>query len=221
VASSAEDENEIKLTLSPGDLEKVFKNLSKKAKGDIKHKFRPRLYYDTEDFDLYKNNISLRVQYKRGGKGRLGAYEQTIKIENGASSVPGVLSRKECKDDIGGPLPDFSAVSNALAKAAIQPFAGKKLGHIFTAAMERRYFILSAKDRKKKAKLEIAFDVGYLVLPGGAAQEMHEIEIEKKQGDDELIAKVRDEIMKMAPSAQMQTLPKSAQGTLFYLKNNP
>jgi hypothetical protein len=75
-----EVEAELKIRLSQHDLEEVFKTLSKKA-AVISHKYLPRAYYDTDDLGLYNAGRSLRVQYKPGKEGKLGGYEQTVKVE--------------------------------------------------------------------------------------------------------------------------------------------
>lgn len=217
---STEAETELKISLSADDLEKVFKTLSRKSgTASIPHKFLPRMYYDTQDLGLYKNHLSLRVQYKQGKGGRIGSYEQTVKIELKAPTKKGVLRRKECKDDIGSHKPNMAAVANPQARKALKPFKGKKLTHIFTAAIERRYFNLALKAGKKKGLVEVAFDVGQIILAhNNAHRNLFEIEIEIKQGGAEFIEIVKKEIFRLAPSAKIQPLSKSEQGSRFYLK---
>jgi len=219
-----EDEQEIKIRLSAGDLEKVFNALAKKyGAGHIEHKYLPRAYYDTDDLKLYQNNLSLRMQYKEGRGKRLGGYEQTVKSDlplPQTAAVVGALSRREVKDMMPGPHPDIAAVSDSATAKALAPFAGEKLQHLFTAAIERRYF--TAKTGKHQGgpdgKVEIAFDVGGIIMAAdGAFHPFHEIELEHKGGDVRALLSLLDEILKLAPSAIVQPLSKSQQGCQLYL----
>lgn len=219
----SEIETELKIKLSRKDMELVFRSLSALAgASEVKNKFRPRMYYDTPDLDLYQHDLSLRVQYKPGKKGRLGGYEQTVKVEM-APAAPlqeGVMLRKECKDLIASHEPDLAAVTDAAAQGALKPLKGKKLTHIFTAAIERRFFDLQLTAGAESGKVEVAFDVGELILPeGGAHEDFFEIEVELKHGNAVLIDAVKAEILKIAPSAKIQPLSKAAQGSRFYLKH--
>lgn len=222
-----EDEHEIKIRLSAGDLEKVFNALAKKYGGHIEHKYLPRAYYDTDDLKLYQNNLSLRMQYKEGKGKRLGGYEQTVKSDLAANNntIAGALFRREVKDMMPGPQPDINAVSDASTAKALAPFAGEKLRHLFTAAIERRYFVAKTgsaaagpKQKSPDGKVEIAFDVGGIIMAGdGGFHPFHEIELEHKSGDPAALLALRDEILKLAPSAVVQPLSKSQQGCQLYL----
>ena len=211
-----EIEQELKIKLPLKDLEKVFRVLSRGKK--IEHKYTPRLYYDTADLQLYRRGISLRVQYKPGRDGRLGGHAQTLKFSQGAAAMKGALLRKECQDALHDATPDLGKVSDREAKALIKPFKKKKWRHIFTAEMERRFFMLKGG----KGLAEIAFDVGQIVLPhNGCRFPFAEIEIELKEGPGQVIADLYKKIKKIAPSARIQPMSKSDQGSLLYLRARP
>lgn len=216
----SEDELELKISLSVEDLEKVFKAFSSEVgKSDIAHKYLPRAYFDTPALEMHDAGISLRVQYKPGKKGKLGSHEQTVKFDlpPAAGRVADALYRKECKDLVEGPQADLSRVSDAEADGKIEPFKGKSLKHIFTAAIERRYFNVEAGKGKEWGEVELAFDVGEILLPEtGESQKFAEIEIEVKDGNPEAINKIRERIFKIAPSARVQADAKSAQGAKLY-----
>lgn len=216
----SEVEQELKISVSLEDLEKVFKEFSSEvSKGDIEHKYMPRAYYDTPDLEMYDIGLSLRVQYKPGKKGKLGSHEQTVKFElpPDPAKVVDALYRKECKDIVEGPQPNLEVVHDAEAAEKIKPFKDKGLKHIFTAAIERRYFNVEAGKGKEWGEVELAFDVGDLSLPDtGESQKFAEIEIEVKDGNPEAINKIRDRIFKIAASAQIQTDAKSVQGSKMY-----
>lgn len=216
---SSSDELEEKIDISIADLEKVFLAFAKNVSAsDIRHKYRPRAYYDTSALDLHQNGMSLRVQYKQGEKGKLGFYEQTVKISMPVPVAGGAMLRKECKDKLPTSAPDMGAATDATAQAALAPFRGKTLTHIFTAAVERRAIDIEIKNI---GKVEVAFDIGELTLPGTPVSERFaEIEIEMKKGDPIMIDAVKKEIFRIAPAAVSQPQSKADQGIALYLKHS-
>ncbi|MFH1157747.1 MAG: CYTH domain-containing protein [Pseudomonadota bacterium] len=220
--NTSETEAELKIKLSPEDMKKVFRTLmKKKGAAEVSHKFTPRMYYDTPELLLHQNGISLRVQYNPGRNGRPGNNEQTLKLEaaSKASSVRGVLRRKECRSRLKNHQPDLRVISDRQARKILTSLKCKKPVHIFTAAIERRFFDLELGKGRERGLVEVAFDSGYLVLPhNGAYQGFSEIEIELKKGGTEFIGIVRDEIMRIASSARVQILSKAKQGVRLYLK---
>lgn len=211
-------EKETVLALPRAELEKILKVFAaKKNASSIAHKFRPRFYYDTPKLDLHAHNISLRVQYKPGKKGKIGGYEQTVKIEAG-KRLKKAFVRKECKDRVPDNAPHLDLVTDEDAQALLKPYQGRALKHIFTAAIERRMLYLHSD----QGQVEVAFDVGQLMSSNGKAhQDLVEIEIEVMKGGAKQIAAVRNEIMSLAPSARIQTLTKSQLGTQLYLQSKP
>ena len=218
----SEVEQELKISVSVDDLEKVFKAFARQVKKrEIQHKFLPRDYYDTENLDMYAAGVSLRIQYKPGALGKLGSYEQTVKFELPPEGevIQGALYRKECKDILSGNTPEVDDLHDTDADDAMDPFKTKRLSHIFTAAIERRYFNVEAGKGKNWGEVELAFDVGKISLPAyGLHQPFAEIEVEIKKGSPKAIAAIKDEIFKIAPSAKIQSDAKSGQGSKFYRK---
>ena len=215
---ASEVEVELKIKLSPADLEKVFLILREKVGlSEIKHKFSSRAYYDTPDLGLYNKGLSLRVQEIPGKSGNPGGYEQTLKMEvlPDQPLKESVMMRRECRDNISTHIPSLAAVSDPQAQEAVKSFRDKSLVPIFTSAIERRYFEMELDH----GAVELAFDVGKLILAeGGWHQDFSEIEIEVKRGDADLIDIVKKEILRIAPSGAVQPLSKSAQGSQLYLK---
>lgn len=233
-------EVELKLRLSPEDLEKVFDAFSDKAiDGEIKHKRRPRDYFDTEDRKLRARNLGLRMQYKEGKDGKLGGYEQTLKSAAGEALPPeskleSVFMRKEYKDFTEDELPEIEKISNPEAKKLMDGIRDEDLEHVFSSAVERRYFVMEVKypkslkdayeevkdgkGRKKQrrtGKVELAFDVGKIKLapPNDNYQEaVSEIEIEMKDGPPDLIEKIKKKILEIAPDAVVETRSKAEIG---------
>jgi inorganic triphosphatase YgiF len=219
----SEDEQEVKIRLSKGDLEKVFNAFAKKyAPDEIDHKYMPRAYWDTPGLLLDQNDISMRMQYKEGREGDVGGHEQTVKFDlpHKSALAKGAVLRREIKDMMPDHQPDISVVTDAKAKAALKPFLKMRLKHVFTAAIERRYFEAEIGHGKHKGTVEIAFDVGEIILThNGRRYPLYEIELEKKKGSKDAIDKLREQIMDIAPSAEIQPLSKSRQGSQLCRKS--
>lgn len=215
-----EVEHELKIQLSPRDLEKVFKAFKKKAMGKkIEHKYLPRAYYDTRDLLLYRNSISVRMQYKPGKNGKIGSYEQTVKFDVPPETgmAKGAFFRKECKDVSSHYVPSLAKITDREGRAVARPFRKKPVQHIFTAAIERRSFEMKAGSGKNAAVVEVAFDVGEIILDtNGRRYPFSEIEIEMIKGSHEAIEVIQKKIKKLARSAKLQPLSKAQQGTRLY-----
>lgn len=221
--SKSEIEHELKIQLSPRDLEKVFKALKKKAVGKkIEHKYMPRAYYDTRALDLYKSSISVRIQYKPGKNGKVGSYEQTVKfdIPKQGGHEGDALFRKECKDTMKSHEPALAKISDAEARRAARAFRDRRIIHIFTAAIERRCFELRAGRGKKGGVVEVAFDVGEIILDSnGRRYPFSEIEIEMVRGNPAAMTIVGQKIRRIARSARVQPLSKAQQGSRLYRRS--
>ena len=219
----SEIEQELKIQLSLRDLEKVFKTLKKKALGKkIEHKYMPRAYYDTRDLALYRKSISVRMQYKPGKQGKIGSYEQTIKFDlpHGTAVVKGAFLRKECKDVVRGHSPQLGKISDAECRAILKSFKNKRVIHIFTAAIERRSFELKVGGGKKGGVVEVAFDVGEVILDSnGRHYPFSEIEIEMVKGNPQAIQTVEKKIRNLARSARLQPLSKAQHGSRLYRRS--
>ena len=217
-----EIEQEVKIKLSRGDLEKVFRSVSRRyAPKEVTHKYMPRHYYDTATLQLHKNAISLRIQYKSGRGKAVGGYEQTVKFElpHGNKVAKGALFRKECKNMLDEHEPDLHEISDRQARAIMKSFRNRRMRHLFTAAIERRYFEVEVGHGRKKATIEVAFDVGEIILSSnGRHYPFYEIELEKKRGNARGLDKLRERILKTAKSARLQPLSKSQQGCELHLK---
>jgi inorganic triphosphatase YgiF len=222
-ARESEIEQELKILLSARDLEKVFKALRKKAVGNkVEHKYMPRAYFDTPDLELYNSAISVRMQYKPGKGGKVGGYEQTVKFDlpHGGSVAKGAFFRKECKDMMRSHLPVLAAISDAEGRAIAKSFHHKKVRHIFTAAIERRSFNFKAGSGKSRGIVEIAFDVGEIILTSNDRHyAFSEIEIELKKGDPQAIQITERKIRKLARSARLQPLTKAQHGSRLYRRS--
>lgn len=219
--SRSENELELKISLSGKNLEKVFSHFSARLpKTKIRHKYLPRRYYDTVNLDFQQRGISLRVQYKKGIGGKLGSFEQTVKMEQPPDkSVADALQRRECKNLLSGRCPDLASITDAEVYSRVKNINNSGLVHIFTASIERRYFNAVSDKKGQKGVVELAFDAGEItVASGGKGTKFFEIEIERKRGSAKAINAIRDKILAIAPSAKIQKQSKADIGGRLFLK---
>lgn len=213
-------EQETKFDVTRAQLEYLFDVFSKGLKDDdIEHKYRPRDYYDTPDFDLYRQKMSLRVQYLQGKGRAAGGFEQTLKFElkKDFSAAADALLRKECKNMLAEHEPALSQVSDKEGAHKVKTLQDKPLKHYFTVAVERRYFTIDVGKGKHKSTVELAFDVGEIVLTSDQSRHpFTEIEIELKKGSPAAIDYIQEQILRLAPTARLQHQSKAEQGIELY-----
>lgn len=183
-------ETEIKLTLAPGDMEKLLHHrlLASRATGRPRTRNLLNIYYDTPDLRLRRARITLRL--RRCGK----RWIQTIKTPGRA--VGGLHERPEWEvataagtlmlDD----LPEGEirrAFSDPALRAALQP--------AFTVEFKR---ILVALQWSGGDAVELAFDRGRIQADGGA-QMLCELELELKAGARERLFSLARSLHRSAP----------------------
>lgn len=210
--SDTEHEIEKKILVSSADMEKLFKELSKNAvDGKVKTKHRPRAYFDTKKHRLQEQKMALRVQYKDGV-----GYEQTLKYEV-QGNTPDTMSRVEVKDVLGEKVqePDLGLIDDKEAKKRLSGLEDKKLRHIFTADVHRRYFSLPVTVAGEEVGIvELAFDTGAVVhaKDGSRRVKISEIEVELKSGDPAAVDVMCRKILKMVPDAELSAISKAQFG---------
>jgi inorganic triphosphatase YgiF len=217
------EEREVKIRLPRAALEDVFQALTKSAavRKSVSHKYTPRTYFDTPDLQLYQNGISLRVQYTPGKGGEMGGYAQTVKfdMDKDAPAKPGLFFRKECEAPAPGACPDVALFTDVQAKKLLKPFKNKKMVALFTVAVERRCFNLTVGRGAKSGTVELAFDVGEMILHADNKRyPFSEIELEVMQGSTEAIEIFQEKIMALAPAARVQLYSKAQQGSRLHQK---
>lgn len=213
-------ETELKIRLTGAALEHVLAQLAPRAvEGKVAHKYTPRQYYDTPDLKLAAQGVALRVQYAPGKKGLRGGFQQMVKYDLGtATEVEGLQAQREIKCDLDGHLPDLSRIADAATAEKVKDIDSKSLRHIFTAAVERRYLLV---DMGKGQVVEVAFDRGIISLADKAdvALQVCEIELELKKGGPQAVARLRDEILALAPAARVVADSKAELGMGLYKRD--
>lgn len=210
--SDTEHEIEKKILVSSAAMEAVYDKLSKDAVGGkLKTKHRPRAYFDTKKHRLQEQKMALRVQYKEGV-----GYEQTLKYQvEGEDDA--VMSRVEVKDVLGEKLqePNLALIDDKEAKKRLTGLEGKKLRHIFTADVHRRYFSIPVVVAGEEVGIvELAFDKGAVThaKDGNRRVKISEIEVELKSGDPAAVDIMCQKILDMAPGAELSAVSKAEFG---------
>lgn len=169
-------EVELKLAASPSTLREAMqaKWLLKAA---IEKPTRQRLtsiYFDTPDFALRDQGVSLRV--RKTDKAHL----QTIK-----SSGNDIIQRNEWENEINGDRPQLSLAKDTALAPLLKGKIKKELGPVFETSVERIVVPL----RVGASEIELAFDRGRIGTPD-RQESISEIEIELKSGHLKDVAQI-------------------------------
>ncbi len=195
-------ETELKIDVSADALEKLVRRITRRRQ--VHHAYLLRLYFDTKSLFFYKQKMTVRLQYQPGKNGARGSYYQCIKTSDGVASEPHILKRLE-KSSI---VPEAEPVI---------PGFKKKLYHLFTTEMERRYVVIT----RGKSKIEMAFDCGWIIVPEtGRRKPFAEIELELKKGSPHDLQKAAEDILRLAPTARIKkNRSKADDGFSLYVQS--
>jgi triphosphatase len=127
------------------------------------------IYFDTEDGDLERERIALRVRQVDGG------CVQGVKWD--MASDAGAFEREEREVESPSGEPDLALFGAATARALARIVGGKSVGARFGSDIRRMTRTITFKE----ARLEIAFDSGFL-FAGERREPVREIEVEQKSG---------------------------------------
>lgn len=164
------------------------------------------IYYDTPQLALLKAGISLRVRRMSGG------WFQSIKTAGKVSG--GLHDRQEWEDLLHRGQPDFSKITepwlraifdNNELRAALRP--------LFTTEVKRTEWQLDTG----RGLIEMALDVGHLVIDGTAQAEICELELELKQGEQQQLFDFA-QALQQSIALQAEDTSKAELGYAFYLK---
>lgn len=168
-------EIELKLRINKDDIARLKRQ--KVIKKHLASKPRTRrlisIYYDTPDLQLVKTGLSLRVRRMSGG------WFQSIKTAG--SAIKGLHNRMEWEDLLHSGKPDFSKITDpALIKVFGNPALQAALKPIFTTDVKRTEWQLMLP----KGQIELALDVGALVIEHQTKADIYELELELKSGEE-------------------------------------
>ena len=190
-------ERELKLEIEPAAAPRVIQWL--RARGSTRKSARKlhAVYFDTDDFALHRNGISLRIR-QSGGK-----FTQTIKLHDPVSA--GLFDRPEWEKPVHGLIPDLAAARKTGLKPLKQPHLSRRLHPVFEIEVRRVAFELPEANQ-----IEITIDRGRAVA-GKRHARLCEIEIESLDGSLDDVFKTAKAIAAISP-LRLNTQSKSARG---------
>lgn len=165
------------------------------------------IYYDTPDLVLLNAGISLRVRRMSGG------WFQSIKTAGKASD--GLHDRQEWEDLLQRGQPDFNKITEpALRRIFDDQALRDRLAPIFTTDVKRTEWQLETGH----GSIEMALDLGYLVIDGAALADIREVELELKSGKTEQLFDFARQLQQ-SMDLQAEDTSKAELGYAFYLKS--
>jgi len=178
-------EVELKLALSPKDLRRLQALPWIRAMGrSAARQMLVSVYYDTEQFTLRDDGVSLRV--RRIGNKRL----QTVKAAG--SGAP--FARREWEEEIASDKPDFACAKGTALEPLLNKALRRDLKPVFETSVQRTAFLI----RQGKSEVELAIDRG-TIKSGGHSRRISEIELELKNGDAAALCKITQRLSKTLP----------------------
>lgn len=208
-------EIELKLRIAESDIPRL-KRLPV-LKSLLQEKPRSRrlvsTYYDTPELALLDRKMTLRVRRMSGG------WFQAVK--GGGGSLAGLHQRDEWEDIIATGRPDFTKIANIPDPAVAGIFAPQEfraaLKPVFTTDMQRTEWQLAYPDG---THIELALDVGRLVIDGQAREAICEIELELKNGRPARLFDLALEIQDALP-IHLENVSKAQRGYAYYRPTPP
>ena len=164
------------------------------------------IYYDTPELTLLKAGISLRVRRMSG------SWFQSIKTAGKASG--GLHDRQEWEDLLHRGQPDFTKITEPWLRTIFDDTELRTaLRPLFTTDVKRTEWQLDTGH----GQIEMALDVGHLVIDGIARAEICELELELKQGEPHQLFDFAQALQRNI-ALQPEDTSKAELGYAFYLK---
>lgn len=200
-------EIELKLRIAATDIAKLKRHPAITSLLSEKPKTRRlvSIYYDTPQLALLDQHISLRVRRMSGG------WFQAVK--SGGGSLAGLHQRMEWEDIVASAQPDFTKITDPTLE---QLFASEELRAalkpIFTTDMQRTEWQLIYPDA---THIELALDVGHVIIDNEKRDVICEIELEIKSGHHARLFELALELQKTIP-LELENVSKAQRGYAFY-----
>lgn len=175
------EEIELKLRINAKDIPRLKRSplVRQHVVGKPQTRKLTSIYYDTPSLALLHSKVSVRVRRMSG------RWFQSIKTSGQATD--GLHTRLEWEDLLQTGVPDFekmriidhAGIAESLSKPALQ----SSLQPIFSTVVQRTEWQI----QWKQAHLELALDIGHVVIDNENVAEICELEIELKSGDADAI----------------------------------
>lgn len=200
-------EIELKLRITAADTARLKRHPAIKPLLSEKPKTRRlvSIYYDTPQLTLFDQRITLRVRRMSGG------WFQAVK--GGGSSLAGLHQRMEWEDIIASGHPDYTKITDPTLEALFAPPELRAaLKPIFTTDMQRTEWQLIYPDA---THIELALDVGHVVIDGEQREVISEIELEIKSGEPARLFELALELQRTIP-LELENISKAQRGYAYY-----
>jgi triphosphatase len=199
-------ESEIKLSIDASSVARIKKLplLREHADGAPREQEHIDRYFDTADFDLWKNGYALRVR-TAGGR-----HVQTLK--GGGTVVAGLHRRTELESEIPDATPDIALFEKQLREALpslAKHWNGRALDTepVFVNVTKRTTWMLALPDG---VRIECALDIGEL-RRGERTKPVRELELEVKEGDPTRLYELASQVH-LATPVRIENASKAERG---------
>ncbi len=164
-------ETELKLSVRPEALRRLSSHPLLKGRERAVARKLCSFYFDTPDFDLWRQGIALRLRRDRG------RWLQTVK--GGGTVRSGLHERVELETEVAGPHPDYTKITEgALGEYFASPRLRAQLKPVFVTEFKRSSRTL---ELGPGVTVEASLDRGE-IKSGGVAELVSELELELKSG---------------------------------------
>jgi inorganic triphosphatase YgiF len=194
--STAGQELEVKLELTPQELERIGSHpaLEPLTVGKPATETLRSIYYDTRDHRLRAHQLVLRLRARDGGQ-----WTQTVKAGNGVAN--GFADREEVETLLATPEPDVGAIPDRKLKAKVErALRDGVLEPIFETVVKRTTHKLHCE----AGDLELALDQG-VVRAGALERPVCEAELELKAGSATSLVETAAQLFASGPFRPAQT----------------
>lgn len=182
------EEIELKLRLNAADIPRLKRSqvIRQYLMGKPLSRKLTSIYYDTPELDLLKAEVSVRVRRMSG------RWFQSIKTAGHAQD--GLHARLEWEDLLEVGAPDFEKMRSIdqvdIANLLSKPHLQAALKPIFSTVVTRTEWQLQLA----QSHLELALDIGHVVIEGENVEDICELEIELKSGQASAITAFADQL---------------------------
>ncbi len=201
-------EFELKLSLTGDELNRLAKNPKLKPNGSTGKKALRSVYFDTPDFSLHRNGISLRVR----DDGR--TYVQSVKLDTSLKN--GISNPVEIEDRLGGPDPDTGCIHDKRVRRKVEKaIKGSDLEKVFETSVTRTTHRL----RTHGSIIEVALDRGETLAKNRRSQ-ICEVELELVKGNPKDLLQTAQALFAKV-SVRLSPSSKAERGYRLLLKALP
>jgi inorganic triphosphatase YgiF len=164
-------------------------------------------YYDTEQGDLHRHKMSLRMRAQRRG------YVMTLKYDGGFPG--GLFERGEIEVFTTAETPDPALFGPEFSAAIAAATGGGRLALAYETDIRRITHVMASES----SEIELAFDAGFIIA-GGRRLPVREIEMELKSGNPEDLFRLGIQLAENFP-VRLGTQAKSERGFLLLTETAP